>query len=218
MSWQTELEKDLDWRLAELAALKLQAAGARSGSILQNALLRALVAMLYAHYEGFCKIAIRIYLREVRATGIKRVDCKERLVTFSLQKTFREAKSFTTDQCWEFYNESLDQMLQGGLEYELDKNGEIALLGESNMYPTDLKANLEYACLPQTEVDNHKQLLKGLVGRRNGIAHGEKMLVKDLSAYEELEKAATSAMYDITYSIIETLENQAYCKPMPYYG
>lgn len=95
MSWQTELEEDLDWRMAELAALKLQAAMAPSGSILQNALLRALVAMLYAHYEGYCKSAIRIYLREVKASGIKRADCKERLAMFSLQKTFREAKSYT---------------------------------------------------------------------------------------------------------------------------
>lgn len=89
-------------------------------------------------------------------------------------------------------------MLQGGLEYELDKNTDIALAGESNMYPADLKANLDYVCLPQTEVDNHEQLLKSLVGRRNGIAHGQKMLVTDLAAYEELENAATSAMYDIT--------------------
>lgn len=218
MSWQTELEDDLDWRLAELAALKLQAARAPSESILQNALLRSLVAMLYAHYEGYCKSAIRIYLREVKVSGIKRADCKERLVTFSLQKTFREAKSYTTDQCWEFYTKILDQMLQDGLDYDVDKHAEIALVGESNMYPADLKANLEYACLPQTEVDNHEQLLKSLVGRRNGIAHGRKMLVTNLAAFEELENAATSAMYDITYSIIASLENEDYRKTVPYYG
>lgn len=218
MSWETDLENDLDWRLAELTTLKFQAANAPKNSILQSALLRALVAMLYAHYEGFCKSAIRICLREVQSSGIKRVDCKERLVAFSLQKVFRELKAYTADQCWEFYSRGLERELQSELKYECDRSGEIVLVGESNMYPADLKANLDYACIPQTEVDNHEQSLKGLVGRRNGIAHGEKLLVNDLAAYEELEKATISTMYDVTFGIIATLENRNYLKPIPYPG
>jgi hypothetical protein len=218
MSWETDIESDLDWRLAELAALKIQAAGSPAKSILQSALLRALIAMLYAHYEGYCKNAIRIYLREIKALGVQRIDCKERLGVFSLQKAFREAKSYSTDQCWRFYQDNLDKLLHEVVDYEIDQHGEIALVGESNLKPADLRANFDFACLPQTEVDNHEQLLKGLVGRRNGIAHGKKLLVNDLADYEEYERAATAAMYDIAYSIIDALTDKQYLKHVAYYG
>ncbi len=52
-----QLEEDLDWRIAELGILKTQVVSARKGSDRYQVMLRALWAMLYAHYEGFCKFA-----------------------------------------------------------------------------------------------------------------------------------------------------------------
>ena len=53
-TWSDQIEADLKWREGELASLKLLAASADHGSDRQRAILRALWAMLYAHYEGFC--------------------------------------------------------------------------------------------------------------------------------------------------------------------
>jgi len=55
--WEYELEQDLNWREAELASLKVLVAEATAGTVSHQALLRALWAMLYAHYEGFCKFS-----------------------------------------------------------------------------------------------------------------------------------------------------------------
>lgn len=56
-NWDKQLEDDLDWRQAELASLKSQVIKATNGSVMHQVLLRAMWALLYAHYEGFCKFA-----------------------------------------------------------------------------------------------------------------------------------------------------------------
>ena len=52
------LEEDLQWREAELVSLKLVAAAAEAGTVRHDATLRALMALLYAHYEGYCRFAL----------------------------------------------------------------------------------------------------------------------------------------------------------------
>jgi hypothetical protein len=52
--WDKQIEEDLDWREAELASFKILISSAPKGSVRESALLRAIWALLYAHYEGFC--------------------------------------------------------------------------------------------------------------------------------------------------------------------
>jgi MAE_28990/MAE_18760-like HEPN len=218
MSWQKDLEDELDWRFEEMVVPKLQAARAADGSLLQRAILRALIAMLYAHYEGFCKTAIRIYLLEIKAMGVRREECVERLRMFSLQKAFRELKGYSNEQCWSFVTNSFSHMLKEVMDYELNRESEIALEGEANLYPALLRENLQSVCLPHDEVDAHELLLKSLVSRRNGIAHGKKLIIADLTTYELHERAVHDVMYGLAYAIIETLENRRYLGSVMYEG
>jgi hypothetical protein len=218
MTWQAELEADLDWRFEELAALKLQTASVPAGSILQRALLRSLCAILYAHYEGFCKGGIRLYLEEIRKSGVRRSDCVEELVIFSLQKEIRKTKSFATGECWRFFAETLPKVLQQAIEYELDNEGEIALQGESNLYPELLRRNLQDTGLSCAAVEIHEIRLKSLVGRRNGIAHGKKLTIPTLAAYQEYEDAASAVMYELAFAIIDALDENRFLKSFAYLG
>lgn len=218
MSWQSDLENDLDWRFAELAALRFQAANTPPGSTVQRALLRALWAMLYAHYEGFCKTAIRIYLKEIRSGNVRRQECKEMLAVFSLQKVLRNTKGFAAEACWQFYSTTLPQALQDAIDYELDKDGEILLEGESNLYPTLLRTNLQHVGLPHVEVDAQELRLGQLVGRRNSIAHGKKLIIHDLPTYQDYENAASEVMYGIAFAVIGALEGKTYLRAVRYEG
>jgi hypothetical protein len=98
MSWARQLEADLDWREGELASLKHQVVTAKSGSVAERSLLRAIWAMLYAHYEGFCRFALNVYLKELENSGIARAKCLEPLAIFSLRKDFREFRGQWSDQ------------------------------------------------------------------------------------------------------------------------
>lgn len=91
-NWLKQLEDDLDWREAELASLKKQVVTAPKGSVTQQVLLRAIWALLYAHYEGFCKFAWDLYLNELQNARVKRKDCKDEIAKLSLQKQFKELK------------------------------------------------------------------------------------------------------------------------------
>jgi MAE_28990/MAE_18760-like HEPN len=218
MSWQQDLENELDWRSEELAVLKLQAGRAANGSLLQRATLRALIAMLYAHYEGFCKTAIRLYLQEIRTLGVRREECVEKLRMFSLQKAIRELKAYTNEECWDFITSSFNHLMQEVMDYELNRESEIVLEGDSNLYPRLLRANLQRVCLPYGEVDAHEQLLKSLVGRRNDIAHGKKLVIADLATYELHERAVLDVIYGLAYAIIDALEHRRYLRPVVYEG
>ncbi len=64
-NWYVELDKDLNWREAELTSLKVQLITTTKGTVAHKVLLRAMWALLYAHYEGFCKFAWDLYLDEL---------------------------------------------------------------------------------------------------------------------------------------------------------
>src|SRR3954454_8791816 len=64
------LEKELEWRVAEIRALRNFAAGLPEAE--RARFLRAVLLMLYAHYEGFCKASLLEY---VRAINSARVTC-----------------------------------------------------------------------------------------------------------------------------------------------
>ena len=53
--WSQQLEEDLSWREGEIASLKLAIVAAVPSR--RAPLLRAAWALLYAHYEGFCRFA-----------------------------------------------------------------------------------------------------------------------------------------------------------------
>ena len=86
------LEQDLDWRTLELFKLKTQVLSAKPGVPDRGPSLRALLAMLYAHFEGFCKFAVQLYLDEIERTKMKRKDLQETLAVFSVQKVFAKVR------------------------------------------------------------------------------------------------------------------------------
>src|SRR5690606_34874829 len=69
-----QLTEDLKWREEELAVMRKQLYLAKEGGLQERVLLRAGVAMLYAHYEGYCKFAIELYLDSLRKLKLPRKE------------------------------------------------------------------------------------------------------------------------------------------------
>src|SRR5690242_8802187 len=111
--WEQQLEQDLDWRWAELAALKTQTIIHSKGSLAYRSLLRALCAMLYAHYEGFCLFALGVYLEQLESSQAHRQDYKESLVIFSLEREFRVLRSSSnSSDCYRFFRARMNDLLK----------------------------------------------------------------------------------------------------------
>ncbi|MFW5778464.1 MAG: MAE_28990/MAE_18760 family HEPN-like nuclease, partial [Coleofasciculus sp.] len=204
-NWLNQLEEDLDWRLTEIAILKKQAVLASKDSDRYRALLRALWAMLYAHYEGFCKFAWDLYLDELQKAGVKRKDCKDEIAKLSLQKQFKSLKGdLSPESLWNFGQTGFRTMLEDNLDFQ------VKLETQSNLYPQLFKENSLKVCLSCTLVDQYEIELKGLVRRRNEIAHGQKMIIKDLNEYKKYEDAAIEVMHELAIAIVDCLDQRLY--------
>lgn len=206
-NWAKEIENDLDWRWSELASIKIQIVKADKGSVKYEALLRALVVLLYAHYEGFCKFSWDLYLDTLEKQRLKRKDCDDRIVRLSLNKKFKELKSDLSPQgVWDFFTTHFPLLMDDHLEFK------VRLETQSNLWPNLLKANSQEVGLSCAMADYHESLLKALVRRRNNIAHGRRELIRDLDEYEKYENAAFDAMYELGLSVVDCLEGKAYLK------
>ncbi|MFZ1028233.1 MAG: MAE_28990/MAE_18760 family HEPN-like nuclease, partial [Limnoraphis robusta] len=141
-NWLKQLEEDLNWREAELAILRKEAFAASKDTDRSRVLLRALWAMLYAHYEGFCKFAWDLYLDELQKAGIKRKDCKDEIAKLSLQKQFKSLKGdLSPESLWNFGQTGFRTMLEDNLDFQ------VKLETQSNLYPKLFKDNSIKVCL-----------------------------------------------------------------------
>src|SRR4051812_35378005 len=101
--WGQEIEKDLAWRESEMGALKLLLASSPTGGDRQRALLRACSALLYAHYEGFCKFCWTLLLDTIGSNACVRRDLVEPLAKLAMTKVFKTLRSNTSDEhLWDF--------------------------------------------------------------------------------------------------------------------
>ncbi|KYC39808.1 hypothetical protein WA1_27945 [Scytonema hofmannii PCC 7110] len=209
-NWSKQLEEDLNWREKELAALKKQVITASKGSVTHQVLLRAMWSLLYAHYEGFCKFAWDLYLDELQKAGVKRKACKNEIAIFSLKNKFQELKEdLSSENIWQFAKTNFQNLLEEKIEFssKLETN--------SNLYPNIFRNNILQVGLICSLVDRYQIEIKSLVARRNEIAHGQKMIIKDLQEYKKYEDAALEVMHELAISIVDSLDKKLYLQSPP---
>lgn len=203
--WTTkQLSDDLVWREEELALLKKQLLNSPVGSTQEKTLLRANVAMVYAHYEGFCKFALELYIDALDKLKLKRKDLKWPLATHSMGKLHNEllSKANQTEFFSHFLSE-FDKHLEEVANYE--RPPKIA-----NLWPDLLAEWLQKLNLDAKYVSEGYLTLETLVESRNQIAHGKKLMVSNRADLEKYSNAATLAMHEVAVGISDALEKKTY--------
>lgn len=206
--FQEEIEQDLAWREAEMGSLKMLLASAVSGSDRQRALLRACSAMLYAHYEGFCKFCWTMMLDTIEAEAHMRKDLAECMAKRSMISVFRQLRGDTSDESlWRFAtSEFHDQLKQVAVfQDEVDT--------ESNLWPSVSQKINDSVGLQCPLLSAHEAELRQLVGRRNKIAHGEKLEIANIQQFQKFENAAVLVMHELAIAVVECLEKKTYLLP-----
>jgi MAE_28990/MAE_18760-like HEPN len=206
-SWAHQIEEDLKWREAELGSLKIQAAAAPAKSDRQRALLRALWTMLYAHYEGFCKFCWDVLLDEIEKDRCARCDAIDHFARLSLAKVFQEFRKDTSPAgIWSFVHTTLPGRMTEPLTFQ------IRLETQSNLWPNLARENNATVGLTTTQIDACAKQLGALVGRRNEIAHGKKLVVDNLDEYAEYEKAVMLVLHELAVSVVDTLDKRSFAR------
>ena len=190
------LDTQLSWRKKELTALKLSVGSARTSN--QNAMLRASLCLLYAHWEGFIKEAATSYVCFVALQGLKFRDVTPNLVALGLRSEIQKAgqSNLATSHT------DLAQRIMGRQDepFRPDWNNAI-----------DAGSNLSYLRLRQVlcvvGIEDAEYISKGpiiderLVKNRNSIAHGQGVLI-DQDEYDELHEIVIQ-MLDLFRNHIE---------------
>lgn len=192
--------RDLNWREAEIAAMRILMSSPGVTVVQKKGLLRAAWALLYAHYEGFCKNTLVTFYDYVEKCG---VPCRNLPLPTKLQAL---KQSFTVirkmddqDLMNEISNFEVSRLAAPPIFPDVDT--------KSNLWPVVLVELMEVADLDTSKVKEHYLKLKTLVARRNKIAHGEHNIIEDFAYYRTYEDVVYDVMYDIAVQVDDRLKS-----------
>jgi hypothetical protein len=201
--FSAQITEDRSWRLKEISDLKT--AINRADSNLQRVLLRGLVAICYAHFEGYVRFAARKYLEYVALRKFKYSEIDRqflrnyflpRLAALSTSKTSIAQRCALVDEILNsfdrYFSRVNDDLVNTKANLSSDVFTDICLV----------------CCVPQaTFADKATFIDVFLLKRRNEIAHGEDTYV-DVADLDEL----TSGTVEIMRTFGDALENHVYLK------
>lgn len=164
---QDELDKEMGWRRKEILAFRV--ASVKNG---QDAtfFIRAGVALLYAHWEGFIKASSEYYLNYIQHQGHTYKELKSCFAIFGLKGKLHllstSRKALANIEAFEFISSELAQ--------RVNLNMSTAINTESNLTSavfSNIAASLDIDITNYTTRFN--LINESLVNTRNKIAHGE---------------------------------------------
>lgn len=169
----SQIIEDRNWRIKEISDLK--AAIRRADSNLQKVLLRALVTICYAHWEGYVRFSARKYLEHV---ALRRLQFGELDRQF-LRNYFlpRLAALSTTKSNIAFRCALIDEILDSS-DRRFSKANDDLVNTKANLN-SDVFTDICLVCgVPILRFADRTTFIDVvLLKRRNAIAHGEDTLV-----------------------------------------
>jgi len=201
--FSSQITQDRAWRLREISDLK--SAILRADSNLRRVLLRALIAICYAHWEGYVRFAARKYLEHValRRFQYGSLD-RQFLRNFFLPRlaALSVSKTGIAERC-----ALIDEILNSS-DYRFSRVNEDLVSTRANLSFDVFTDICIVCCVPtQSFADKATFIDVVLLRRRNAIAHGEDTLV----AINDLDQI-TNETVAMMRAFGDALENHVYLK------
>ncbi|MFJ7639412.1 MAE_28990/MAE_18760 family HEPN-like nuclease [Peribacillus sp. NPDC097225] len=222
---RTQLEEDLTWRQDEIRLLRNQLSYINSDDD-KKRYRKALLVMLYSHYEGFCYTAFQIYIKSINDEELVRKQVNFHLATCSFTKEFEAYDN--VDLKPEHYRTIFKNNLpeeyklhrfarQIGLVEKINDFWEQSVIipdevvnTESNLWPVVLKKLLYRLGLPHDYFKEYEGKINMLVNRRNGISHGRDKEGFEENVYTGIEQSVFSILESIIKLIMSALKEKKY--------
>jgi len=201
--FSAQITEDRSWRIREISDLK--AAINRGDANLRRVLLRGMITICYAHWEGYVRFAARKYLEHVALRKFQYRDLDRqflrnyflpRLATLSTSKTSVAARCVLVDEILNSSERRFSRVNEGLVNTKANLSFEVF---------TDICL---VSSVPTAAFADKREFIDAfLLRRRNSIAHGEDTFV----AIEDLDDL-TSETVAIMRSFGDALENNVYLK------
>jgi len=206
LALQNNLDEDLGWRIQELSLLKNTIPNTPNRAPLQDALIRAGLTMLYAHWEGFVKCAAENYLNYVSLKRLRHDQLESCFVALCLKKKINEMD-----------NTNRFDRQTAAVDFMLEQLNERAYIPCEGIIQT--KSNLSFFVFRDIctviGIDYKKyQLKETLIDRellqfRNSIAHG-KYLSMNFNEYLNIYDKIIEMMRDIKDDILNAAATEKF--------
>lgn len=205
---ETKLDEDLSWRRKEFTTLKFMINESRRHQ--KEVLLRAAIALLYAHWEGHIKHCSLVYLKLLNHLGITYSNMKENFLQLSLSEKFKQGfsiKKFSSQK--EIY-----RYLTSEQRSSFFINEDTVIDTESNLKYEVVFNMLEQLGLNSSIFELKENFINSKLLRcRNAIAHGDRVDYRELEdTYQELEEELFDMIVTFQTLIRNAASNKSYLK------
>jgi hypothetical protein len=222
-AFRAELEGDWAWRIDELRFFQ------NIGSTITNLdeedrYRRVLVLILYAHFEGFCKVALGTYVNAVNRLGVNCGEANYAIAAAGLADLFRELRDpnrksdlfrrtlpddaklhrFARDREFVELTDHFGERAVNIPDYVVDT--------ESNLTPVVLRKNLFRLGFDHDLFAHLDGDVNRLLGYRNNIAHGAAKAGMDRKTYEALRDAVIRIIHEVTALIAQSFQEKKYLR------
>lgn len=226
-SVRSEIDLEREWRELELQFLKRRVAEIRDeedGDVAR----KALVVMLYAHFEGLIKAILSIYVKALNGLKIPISQVHSALAAVALTDIFKALRN-PDSKCKIFARklpddaklhrsardrEFLERTSEFGMR-PLAIDPDLVVNTESNLKPVVLRKILYQLGFDPALVEPWEKTVNQLLRRRNDVAHGTARAGLTAKEYDELEMAVKEVVDAIVAAITEALAREAYLGMTP---
>lgn len=198
--FSSQITEDRNWRIKEISDLK--SAINRADTSLQRVLLRALVTICYAHWEGYVRFAARKYLEHVALRRFQYGELNRQFFrNYFLPRlaALSASKTNIADRC-----ALIDEILNSS-DRRFNRLNEDLINTKANLN-FEVLTDLCLVCGVSIDIFSDRSTFIDVVllKRRNAIAHGEDTLV----AIDSLDEIASNTIA-LMRSFGDALENHA---------
>jgi hypothetical protein len=180
--------------------------------------------MLYAHTEGFCKVALSTYVKAINELGLRGREALESISACAFFEVFHAIKygdpkgkvfknPLPDDQALHVFCRQREFM--GGIDELLSRPLSIpdgAVDTESNLNSRVLRRNLFRLGFSPDKFSSYESDLDELVYRRHSIAHGIDIGPVRRDVYERLYRAALQFMDELALGIVDAIQTSGYLR------
>ena len=199
------ISDDSAWRKRELTTFRKEVE--RSNTEVRPALLRASVALLYAHWEGFIKNVCYWYLCFLAAKKLSIQQLRPELAAVALRS---QMAALTETSRPHLHAEAIRDLRERSTEKARIPTSRDAVRTASNLSSVVLRDVLTAVGCDSERYEYAKDLIDDqLVAPRNRIAHGEEDYVK-LSEWNDLREEILRIMEDVATQIINSAVEETF--------
>jgi len=220
--FRAEMETEREWRETEMRQLRNQLSLLSSDDQRKTA-RKALVVMLYAHFEGVSKALLTMYVNRINNLGLRVDEVVPHIGAASLAGIFGALRD-PNRKCAEFArqlpNDTALHRFARDCEFveaawkvaqrSVQIDAEELVDTESNLKPVVLKKILFRLGLDPDLAQPWEGAIHFLLNRRNDVAHGTAKAGLEEKEYAKLEQAVSSVVDGIVKAVFDALARKVY--------